>query len=548
MKNQDIFDNFKAVPKKERSINISTRGWNIIALCVMAIIINLVSVIYVCNSTGIYYWSTAESWNVAIKIAQGAYRTNLWGEVYNSIINLDFNFLSALPCALFIKIFGSSRLVYILSLANCYLISAYASIYFLAKKIGKAPIVTMFLTLFAIPAMFYMMIRGFSEIGGLFICIICINLYFDDNKRGEVIRGIAIGILTALVVLISNVYIFFSISFITAMIAQSIIFKQRFRKSVLALCTFALILLVFFGRYITGRITSLYGDASFNFNFILNTKFIVRYFGLVFMVAIIASSVYIFFKEKEKRMAFLWIQLAVCYIMLTATRMHGQLHILLYLPSIIALFVICVRYIKKEKVLVWLMILALLQTVSPFVARTQPTSVEEIKYYSLFPSFSMRYEKRDSSGDVLTLKRLLDDAVGEGEYLGVLSYSDIMNAELLNNVEISLNKHQYRRDYIAFTIPCFDSIIPDISPLCKANYMLVPTTVQTISDNQKILETATESFLGWRNIARAYEELYDYEMNIDGVDFKLFKRIRDVNETEKREFMQELNENLNYTR
>ena len=545
MENQDIFDNFKRAPKKKISINISEHGWNIIALCVMAFIINLVSIIYVFGSTDIYYWSTAESWNVAIKIAQGAYRPNLWGEVYNSIINLDFNFLSALPCALFIKIFGPSRLVYILSLANCYLVSMYISIYFLAKKIGKAPVVTMFLTLFAIPAVFYMMIRGFSEISGLFICIICINLYFNDDKKGEIIRGIVIGILLSVVVLISNVYIFFSISFITAMLAQSIIFKKKFRKSILTLCTFVLILLVFFGRYLTGRITSLYGDASFDFNFILNTKFIVRYFGLIFILVLIASSVYISFTQKEKKTVFLWIQLVISYIMLTATRMHGQLHILLYLPSIIALFIICVRYIKKENILVLLIALSLLQTVSPFIARTQPKSVEEIKYYSIFPSFSMRYEKRQSSNDILALKRVLDNAVGKGEYLGVLSYSNLMNADLLNNVEISLNKHQYRRDYIAFTIPCFDSIVPDISPLCNANYMLVPTTPQIISDNQKILETATQSFLEWKNIARAYEELYDYETYINGVTFKLFKRIRDVNEIEKRDFMQELNKKLN---
>ncbi len=545
MENQDIFDNLKREEKKKKSINITKRGWNLIALCIMAIIINLVTIIYECNSTDICYWSTAESWNVAIKIAGGAYRPNLWGEVYNSIINLDFNFLSALPCALFIKIFGASRLVYILSLANCYLVSAYVAIYFLAKKIGKAPVVTMFLTLFTIPAVFYMMLRGFSEIGGLFICIICINLYFDNNKKRDVLNGVITGLLLALAVLISNVYIFFSVSFITAMIAQSIILKKSFRKSIFALFAFVLILLVFFGKYITGRITSLYGDASFDFNFIINTKFIVRYFGLIFILALIAASIYVTVAKKEQKTIFLWIQLVVCYIMLTATRTHGQLHILLYLPSVIALFVICVRYIEKEKILLSLMALALLQTLSPFIARTQPTSVEEIKYYSLLPSFSMRQSDRADSGDIFTLKRTLDNVVGEEEYLGVLSYSDTMNADLLNNVELSLNEHQYRRDYIAFTIPCFDSIVPDISPLCNANYMLVPTTPQIISDNQKILETATQSFLEWKNIARAYEELYDYETYINGVTFKLFKRIRDVNEIEKREFMQELDKKLN---
>ncbi|MBR5271612.1 MAG: hypothetical protein IKV64_05445, partial [Clostridia bacterium] len=312
-----------------------------------------------------------------------------------------------------------------------------------------------------------------------------------------------------------------------------------------SILTMIVILLVFFRDYITGRIIALYGNGSFDFNFILNTKFLVRYFGLIFTLLLIGVSIYITISKQERKTVFLWLQLAVCYIMITATKMHGQLHILLYLPSIIALFVLCVKYIEKEKILLGVVALSLCQTASVFINREQPRNVEDIKYYSPLPSFSLRAPVRSSSEDILSLKHSLDNLVGEGEYLGVLSYSDSMNADMLNNVELSLNKKQYRRNYIAFTIPCFDSINPDISPLCNANYMLVPTKFQTIADNQNILVAATESFWKWENIARAYEELYEYETYIDGVSYKVFRRVRNVTDTEKRQFIQALNEKLN---
>ncbi len=545
MNNEEAFVEFKRVEKKKKSIRINERGWNIIALIVMALIVNVVTIIYSCVSEDIYYWSTAESWNIAIKIADGAYKPNLWGEVYNSIINLDFNFLSSLLPALFIKIFGQTRLVYLISLANCYIVSAQIAIYFLAKKIGKAPLVTMFLSMLIIPASFYMMIRGFSEISGLFISIICINLYFTNKKEKSILRAVIIGLLLALLVLISNVYLFFSISFATAMVAESIILKKKIHKSVISILAMVIILLVFFRDYITGRIIALYGNGSFDFNFILNTKFLVRYFGLIFTLLLMGASIYITISKQERKTVFLWLELFICYIMLTATKMHGQLHILLYLPSIIALFVLCVKYIEKEKVLIGVVALSLCQSASVFIKREQPQNVEDIKYYSPLPSFSLRAPVRNSSDDVLSLKYMLDNLVGEGEYLGVLSYSNSMNADMLNNVELSLNKKQYRRNYIAFTIPCFDNINPDISPLCNANYMLVPTKFQTIADNQNILVTATESFWRWENIARAYEELYEYETYIDGVSYKVFRRVRNVTDTEKRQFIEALNEKLN---
>ena len=499
---------------------------------------------YVLMSKNIYYWSTAESWNIAIKIAQGAYSPNLLKEVYLSILSLDVNYLCSLPSALFIKLFGESRLVYILSLVICYVIPSYICIFFLARKIGKSPVVTLVLTLMFLPSIMYMALMGFAEIGGILPGIICMYLYLGNTNKGiRPLRYIVIGFLLTLMILWSNIYIFFATAFVTAMLSDSIISRKQIISPIISLCCVVAIISIFFRSYITTRIINLYGNISVDLNISTNLKFFFRYFGLIFILGIAAHSIWIALKENSDGILFLWMHTVLCFIMLMTTRMHGQLHILLYIPSFAALCVICIKHINNFRLLIITAILALVQFVSVFIPRTQPASVDSIKGYAPFSSFSLSPKSRSSATDILTLKNTLDNIVKDGEYLGVLAYSDIMNPDLLNNAQISLNASSAKRNYVAFTIPYFDSDTTDIAPLCNADYMLVGTPLQTNSDNQKILSCAVDSFINWTDIARSYVEMYEYKTFIDGVEFKLFKRTRNATDFEKREFILKLRNN-----
>jgi len=532
--------------KKEKNTFFDTDIFksSVIPLIIIGIITIVFTVAYVLMSKNIYYWSTGESWNIAIKIAQGAYYPNLFKEVYHSILSLDVNYLCSLPSAIFIKLFGESRLVYILSLVICYVIPSYICIFMLIKKIGKAPIVTFAMTLLFVPSIMYMALMGFAEIGGILPGMICMYLYLaNTSKRICSIRYIIIGLLLTLMILWSNIYIFFATAFVTAMLSDSIIARKRIISPIISLCCLVGIISIFFRIYITTRIINLYGNISIDLNIWTNLKFFFRYFGLIFILGISAHSIWIAIKENSNGIVFLWIQTILCFIMLVATRMHGQLHILLYIPSIVALCVICIKNINNFRLLIITVILALAQCISVFIPKTQPASIEDINGFAPFSSFSLIPKSRSSSSDILNLKNKLDDIVHEGEYLGVLAYSDIMNPDLLNNVQISLNASSAKRNYIAFTIPYFDSDTVNISPLCNANYMLVGTPLQSNAENQKILSCAVDSFINWTDIARSYTEMYEYKTFIDGVEFKLFKRVRNATDFEKSEFILKLRNN-----
>lgn len=540
MKYRAIFDDIDDAEEQERK-GMSKTGKTLVVLGAGVFVFCLLAVLYVSLCREIFYWSNADYWNMARRIASGELDGQLWSTVYNSILTSEFNYIPALLSSVFIRLFGESRMVFILSLVICYLIPANILIYLTAKKIGKAPFITTLIVIFTMPVTVYLTFNGFTEIGGFLMCIACFYLYFKKNSAEPgLVRCVVIGVILAALMLWNNWYLFFSVSFITAMIAEAIIFRKRWYVRLAALAAMIAVVSFFFEGFMFQRLLASYGGGSFDFNVSENMKLITRYIGLVFLVLLAASSVMIGIKYKEKRQVFIWLQLIVCYIMFTATQTHGQGHLLLYVPGFIMLLILSVKYIHREQALIVVFALALIHSVNIFIPREQPKSTDEIRHVALFPNFSMQPVTRDSAYDILNLKTTLDNIVPEGQYLGVLAYSNTLNSEMLKNAEPSLNIEQRRIGYIANTIPYFDIDSDNIEPLCNANYMLVAYPAQTIRSDQKVVETAVESFAYWTDIAMAYEEMYEYETVIDDSVIKLYRRIRDVTDFEKATFRNRL--------
>lgn len=518
--------NFKITPKMKKAF-----VW--IGIFVL---FNLLALLFSYLCREIFYHDNAVVWNMAKDIAHGEV-VPLWSEVYLSIINQNVNYICALPSALFIKIFGDSHAVFVLSLVNCYLVPSYFLIYKLVKRTGKAPVVTMIIIALSFPLIVFLTFNGFAETGGLVMCLGCFLIYFNSKKSGvNWYNSLIIGILLSFLTLWDSWYIFFAISFITAMIADCILLKKNWYAPILTIMAMLVILARFFSSFMFSQLLEVYGNGNLTFNIRDNLHMITRYFGLVPLLFLIADSIIVMITYNEKRVIFPLIQIIVCYAMFSAQRIHGQGHMLMYLPAAVVLMSLCVRRVHSERMLAAILCMAFLQTINIFIPWKQPNGIDEIKHCTAFNSFSMLPYKRDDVSELLAMKKRLDERVSEGEYLGVLSYSDAMNDELLRNLENSLGKNKARINYIARTIPYFDSENTDISPLMNANYMLVAYPLQTQYQNQVIVSAAFESFENYADIAAAYEEQFDFETIINGVTYKLYKRVRSVTPTERIEF------------
>ena len=504
---------------------------NLIFFLIIAAVVNILAVIYIKAGKFIYFWDDATYWDISRSLASSAAKgAEFWHAVYNSTITQDYNYIAALPSALLVKLFGESRLVFVLGLTNMYLIPSYILIYMLAHKVSKAPKIALSLVILLFPVMMFITFNGFVDIGGMFMCFLCFNLYFTKKGHKDGLwRYILIGILLTFMMLWRRWYAFFSVSFLTAMIADCLLFKRKWYKAALSALTAAAVLLLFFRGFLTERLMQDYGSlyAGYKFSVMTDFKLITRYFGLIFTVALAVCSVAAGIKKKETRTVFMWLQIIVCLFMFLSTQTHGQQHLLLYVPSLVMLTLIIIRHISKEWMLIALSALALLHTVNVYIPRKQPSNIQEIKHLALIPDFSMLPVKRDDTEDILALKRKIDTTVYEGDNLGVLASSFTINEDILKNAEPSLGVKPIRPDYIV-SLPQVDSRDRDLSALYNVNYILAVFPAQThLADgSQTVVTEAVRSFEEYTDIATAYEEVPECASVIDGMTVRLFHRVR----------------------
>ena len=505
---------------------------NVIFFLVIAAVINILAVIYIKAGRFIYFWDDATYWDISRKIASGQIGEGaFWQNVYNSIAEQDYNYVAGLPSAALVRLFGESRLVYVLGLVNMYLIPSFILIYLLACKVSKAPKIATVIAILLCPAMVFLAFNGFVDIGGLLMCLICFNLYYTKKDgRDSAWRYILIGILLVGVMIWRRWYAFFSVSFITAMIADCVLFKRKWYNAATTIGVAALVIVLFFRDFLMMKLIQDYGNLYAGYKFSVGTDFklITRYFGLLFAAMLAVCSVIMGVKKKETRTMFMWVQIIVCLFMFISTQTHGQQHLLLYIPSLIMLTLITIKHITKEWMLVAISLLAIVHSVNVYIPRTQPQNIQEIKHMALVPNFSMLPTKRSDTDEILALKRKLDTTVYEGDTLGVLASSFTLNEDILKNVEPSLGVKPIRDNYIV-SLPQVDSRDRDLTPLYTVNYVLaaIPAQTHLAEGNQTVVTEAVNSFANYTDIANAYEEIPECETVIDNMTIKLFHRVRE---------------------
>lgn len=535
---------FEMYPDEEEKKGLSHRQITLIFFAALWILMNIIAVIYIKSSRNIYFWDAATYWDISREIASGKISPGFWKNVYDSIAQMDYNYVAGLPSAVFVWLFGQSRLVYILSLVNLYAMPSVVMIYKLAKRLGKAEYFSAVAAVMVFPIILFITLIGFVDVGGLLFGLICMYLYFTKSpKRPEYGRHIAIGMLLVLMMIWRRWYAFFAVSFITATIADCVIYRKKIIPVLVTLITSAVIILLFFRGFFYTKLIADYGNMYSGYKFSASTDFklAARYFGVITVLALAAGSVFAGIKKGEKRTVFLWIQIIVCFIMFISTQTHGQQHLLLYVPAFAVMFIILLRYVNKLWLFGCICLVALCNSINVNIPRQQPNNIQEISHMALIPDFSMRPIKRADTDEMLALKHKLDETIEPGKTVGILASSFQLNEDVLRNVEYSVGEAPAREDYIA-NLPQVDSRDTDVTELFNVNYMLVATPAQThlAEGSQKVVTNAVDCFVNYTGFAQAYDEIYDFETTIDNMTLKLYKRNRTVPNSAIREFEESL--------
>lgn len=521
------------------------RGVGFYLLC--ALCCHVLAYLYVKNSHFIYFWDNATYWDISKQIASGARGSGmeLVRAVYESILHSDYNMLIALLPAACMRMFGSSRLVYILSLIHLYTVPSLVILYLMAKGQTRSPGVAVILTALFTPAVFFLAMAGFADVAGVGICFLCFLLVQEktEEKRRQIHwwKGILLGFLLVLLMLLRRWYAFFAVSFLTAMAAECVIRRRGLGTLLAAILTAGGILLLFFRPFVLEKLLTNYGElyAGYKFSIPTDIKLFVRYFG-VLPVGLFVCSLWTMARGKEFHLAFYWIQMLSCFLMFIATQTHGQQHLLLYIPAFMLLLAQFLPRLRKWPSFLLVSVFAVIFMVNPFLPRQQPQSIREIEHYALVPDFSMRPRVREDVDSVLSLKQYLDQAVPEGKTAGILASSLAINGDVLRNVEPSLNIEPTREDYF-ITLPEVDSRDADLSPLYTVDYMLVayPAQIHLEAEDQKVVLEAVDSFEKQSDIAAAYMPEGSRRV-VGGVSVQLYRRVRAANETEIAAFRHKL--------
>ncbi|MCD8391452.1 MAG: glycosyltransferase family 39 protein [Firmicutes bacterium] len=522
--------------EKAEAKPISPTAWRVIFFGVWIALLNILAVIYITKSEYIYFWDSATYWDIAKQIESGALMPNIFESLYGSIGSMNYNYTAGLLSAAVMHIFGNSRLVYVLTLVNLYLVPSMIIIYLIARKMGKAPEITLTLVMLLCPMLTFTAFVGFADVGGMIGCLLCFYWYGEkDGAKTSLWKFFAIGVMLVLIMIWRRWYAFFSLSFITAMFADCIINKKPWYGALITAAASALILILCFRDFTVNILLADYANLYSDYKFAVSTDFklITRYFGVVYILALAAASGVIMVKKKDARALFMWIQMIVCACTFMATQTHGQQHLLLYTPSIIMLTIYVIKNITKEWMLVSAAALAAAHTVNVYIPYDQPSNIQDIKIYAPIPNFSMLPRYTEYAYPVLDLKLKLNEVIGEGETLGVLASSFDLNEDALRNAESSLGVAETREDYIV-SLPQVDSRDLDLTAYGAVDYVLTASPAQThLADgSQRIVEEALNDFEAQTGIASAFEEIYDFNTQIGDMNIRLYKRVRDIPEYE----------------
>ena len=508
-------------------------------LCLLALIF---SVLYVLMSKTVYFWDDSTYWDIGRMLADKPLNFGFIKDVYNSAGTSDYNYFVAVPVSLWMKIFGITRVSYIVAVFAFYLMPAYMFIYLIAKKMCHKPLFACVITLLMLPSMWYITVIGFIDVAGVVVALGCYYLYMTKvlNSR-KYLKYILLGVMLAFIMIIRRYFAFFTVSFVTVMIIETILFSRKFKELFITLLSLGFVLVVLFYPFFTNILLKDYGAlySSYKYSFATDLKLITRYFGLVTILLILSGTVYIAVKNKEKRVFLVLGQLLICAIMFVSTQTHGQQHLLLYVPGMTVMLIFIANSATKRKLILLLCIISLVNTISPCINRKQPQNIQEIKALSMFPTYSVKPKKRTDINSVLALKRTLDKKIPEGATCGVLASSFVLNSSILINVVPSLNMKENREDNYIVGLPEVDSRdYWRLNELYECDYILVATPAQThlAPGEQTIITRAVESFKNKTDIAMAFSEISDFDMKIGSIDIRLYKKISNITETAKTEF------------
>jgi len=517
-------------------------------IIVILVLLNLQAVLYCRFMKTIFVWDNAGYFTTVHKLNDIFPSVEYFREVYRSVFETDYNYIIMLPASIMCRIFGKSRLVFILSIINFYVFPLLLLIQVVAKKYTGCGFKAVFSVLLCLPYIIFAANTGFIDIGGTFFALAAFIIFVKSDSESSCLLS---GVLLAICVLLRRWYSFYALAFIIAGFDYGIT-NKRISGAIHTLFGFAFTLLFFAQDFVTSKLMADYKGMYAAYALGIKTDFLLffRYFGIIPVLAFSAYAIYAQLCRKRKTSMsaeMLALLIAVlCFVIFTSVQTHGQQHLALYVPSWCVILISASGMIKNKKAVPVFMLLCAVPFANTLVMRVQPKSIGEIKSPALIPNYSY-YPPIDENTDViLELTDYLDEEIGlKGKTACLVASSLRLNYDTLMNAEISLSvkpKHEIQRISYIKTIPEVDRRDGFTETLFETDYIITTDKAELhlAPEEQKSISIPNSLILSGTGFGAAYEKKDKSFAFPDGTQILIYKRTREITPEEKQEVLQKI--------
>ena len=141
----------------------------------------------------------------------------------------------------------------------------------------QKPLFACVITLLMLPSMWYITVIGFIDVAGVVVALGCYYLYMTKvlNSR-KYLKYILLGVMLAFIMIIRRYFAFFTVSFVTVMIIETILFSRKFKELFITLLSLGFVLVVLFYPFFTNILLKDYGAlySSYKYSFATDLKLI----------------------------------------------------------------------------------------------------------------------------------------------------------------------------------------------------------------------------------------------------------------------------------
>jgi hypothetical protein len=417
------------------------------------IVLNAFVIFYISHEKYIYFWDSAGYWDIllnSIKFVSNSTFNETLINLINSINNNDYNVFAAYLLVPTAKFLGITRLDYILSILNLFLIPAVFFISIIIKqilidffKLESIKFEYVFFLTAIFPPILFPMLRGYLDVLGLIpvSCLILI-LMNEEFKRINILKQLTIAVAILIILFSRRWYAFFVVSFLFSfgVVFLIEILKDSNRwlwlqKAIFNwLITFSFIFLILFCFFKGFLLKSAGVDYSYFYSaykhggFLSNIIALINYFGL-FLILICTVSLKKIFNLKITIVLFL--QLIIAYYLFFSVQSFGAQHYYILTVAILVLFFIGFNFlltqVKSSSSLIFIFI------VVAWILQSYNTFIMPVKYSHLFIKYPEYPLYRNDIGDIKHLSHAIANLDGS---IYVLASSAELNDDILRKVNM----------------------------------------------------------------------------------------------------------------